>query len=166
MIQTLICCRVHSQFLSTAVFLRTRWWCLFGISRCYKESNMLELRTSSLDNFYRVPKVHSSYVLIKVEKILKGSLDLISSTSPSVKIQIIGGKFCLRCEGKTFLFSKVCWQRPAIFCLYTSSKLSHLNLNFHWRWSWWDQIQAIFQNLFFFNHGYFFGEHTGSCIYT
>ena len=23
-----------------------------------------------------------------------------------------------------FLFSKVCWQRPAMFCLYTSSKLS------------------------------------------
>ena len=29
---------------------------------------------------------------IKVEKILKGSLDLISSPSPSVKIQTIGGK--------------------------------------------------------------------------
>ena len=24
------------------------------------------------------------------------------------------------------------------------------NLNFHWRWSWWDQIQAIFSNLFYF----------------
>ena len=28
----------------------------------------------------------------KVEKILKGNLDLISSASPSVKIQIMGGK--------------------------------------------------------------------------
>jgi hypothetical protein len=28
----------------------------------------------------------------KVEKVLKGSLDLIPSPSPSVKIQIIGGK--------------------------------------------------------------------------
>ena len=37
----------------------------------------------------------------KVEKILKGSLDLISS--PSVKIQIMGGKVCLRCKGKTLL---------------------------------------------------------------
>ena len=35
----------------------------------------------------------------KVEKILKGSLDLIQS--PSVKIQIICGKVCLRCKGKT-----------------------------------------------------------------
>ena len=32
----------------------------------------------------------------KVEKILKGSLD-------SVEIQIIGGKVCLRCKGKTLL---------------------------------------------------------------
>ena len=37
----------------------------------------------------------------KVEKILKGSLDLISS--PSVKIQIMGGKVCLWQKGKTLL---------------------------------------------------------------
>ena len=24
------------------------------------------------------------------------------------------------------------------------------NLNFHWRWRWWDQIQATFINLFYF----------------
>ena len=39
----------------------------------------------------------------KVEKILKDSLDLIPSPSPSVKIQIIGGKVCMRCKGKTLL---------------------------------------------------------------
>ena len=39
----------------------------------------------------------------KVEKILKGSLVLIPSPSPSVKIQIMVGKVCLRCKGKTFL---------------------------------------------------------------
>ena len=32
----------------------------------------------------------------KVEKILKGTLDSIPSPSPSVKIQIIGGKVYLR----------------------------------------------------------------------
>ena len=37
----------------------------------------------------------------KVEKILKDSLDLIQS--PSVKIQIMGKKVCLRHTGKTFL---------------------------------------------------------------
>ena len=39
----------------------------------------------------------------KVEKILKGSLDLIQSPSPSVKIQIMGGNVCLRCKDKTLL---------------------------------------------------------------
>ena len=34
--------------------------------------------------------------LVKVEKILKRSLDLIPSPPPSVKIQIIGGKVCLK----------------------------------------------------------------------
>ena len=50
---------------------------------------------------------------IKVEKILKYSLDSIPSPSTSVKIQIMCWKVCLRCKGKTllgtnFLFSKVC----------------------------------------------------------
>ena len=43
--------------------------------------------------------VHES----KVERTLKGSLILILSPSPSVKIQIIAGKVCLRCKGKTLL---------------------------------------------------------------
>ena len=41
--------------------------------------------------------------LCKVEKILKGSLDSIPPPSPSVKIQIMGGKVCLRYKGKTLL---------------------------------------------------------------
>jgi len=41
--------------------------------------------------------------LFKVEKILKGSLGSIQSSSPSVKILIMGGKVCLRCKGKTLL---------------------------------------------------------------
>ena len=39
----------------------------------------------------------------KLEKILKGSLDSIPSPSPSLKIQIMGGKVCSRCKGKTLL---------------------------------------------------------------
>ena len=50
------------------------------------------LRTLSFGNFF-----------CKVEKILKGSLVLIPSPSPSVKIQIMGGKFCLRCKRKTLM---------------------------------------------------------------
>ena len=45
--------------------------------------------------------------IIKVEKILKSSLDLIPSPypspSPSLKIQIMRGKVCLRCRVKTLL---------------------------------------------------------------
>ena len=40
---------------------------------------------------------------VKVEKILSGSLDSIPSPSPLVKIQIIGGKICLRCKDETLL---------------------------------------------------------------
>jgi ABC-type uncharacterized transport system permease subunit len=40
---------------------------------------------------------------VKVEKILKGSLDSILSPPPSVKIQIVGGKICLRCKIETLL---------------------------------------------------------------
>jgi len=39
----------------------------------------------------------------KVENISKGSLDSISSPSPSMKIQIMGWKDCLMCKGKTLL---------------------------------------------------------------
>jgi hypothetical protein len=42
----------------------------------------------------------------KVEKILIGGLDLIPSPSPSMKIQIMGGKICLRCKGKTYRCQK------------------------------------------------------------
>ena len=42
-------------------------------------------------------------IYIKVEKILKSSLNLISSPSPSLKIQIMDEKVCLRGEGKTLL---------------------------------------------------------------
>ena len=38
---------------------------------------------------------HNFSLIFKVEKILKGSLDSIPSPSPSVKIQIMGGKVCL-----------------------------------------------------------------------
>jgi hypothetical protein len=40
---------------------------------------------------------------IKVDKILKGVQHLIPSPSPTVKIQIMGGKICLSCKGKKLL---------------------------------------------------------------
>ena len=38
------------------------------------------------------------------------------------------------------------------FALLTQVNFPANNLNFHWRWRWWDQIQAIFLNIFYFNY--------------
>ena len=81
-------------------------------------------------------KIHN----IKVEKILKGSLDSISSPLHSVKIQIVGRKVCLRCKGKILLgivnkllktntFVDITQQCFAL--LPYLSTLSRHNLNFH-----------------------------------
>ena len=88
----------------------------------------------------------SSSKFFKVEKILIGSLDLIPSPSPSVKIQIMGRKVWLRCKGKTLLgivnndITKQC------FALSPQVNFPANNLNFHWRWL--DQIQTVFSNLY------------------
>ena len=50
---------------------------------------------------------------IKVENILKGSLNLISSPLPSLKIQIMGGKVCLKFKGKTLFVFKSFLTRPS-----------------------------------------------------
>ena len=86
--------------------------------------------------------------ICKVVKIWEGSLDSIPSPSPSVKIQIMGEKVCFRCKGKTTNFwkQKVWWHHPAMLCLITSIKFPTII----WRWRWWDQIQSIFLNLFYF----------------
>ena len=56
----------------------------------------------------------------KAKKILEDSLNSIPS--PSVKIQIMGRKFGLKCKGKTllvmstnFFVQNVCWQLPGMF---------------------------------------------------
>ena len=80
----------------------------------------------SIENWWKKSR------FVKVEKILKGSLDSNPSPSQLVKIQSMGGKVCLSYRGKTLLGvvnkleneKKVCWQCWAMFCIYTSSKLS------------------------------------------
>ena len=84
---------------------------------------------------------------------LKGSLGLIPS--PSVKIQIMSGKVCLRqniagrCQ-HTFENKKSADITQHCFALLPQKNFSAKNLNFHWRWKWCDRIQAIFLNLFYF----------------
>ena len=71
--------------------------------------------------------------------------------NPSVKIQIMGGKHYLRCEGKTllgivnklFVFKFVDNAQQCFAFTPQAMFLAH-NLNFYWRWRWWDWIQATF----------------------
>ena len=70
----------------------------------------------------------------KVEKILKGSLDLIPS--PSVKIQILGGKVCLRRKGKTLLdIVNKLWKTKSLLTspsnVLPQVNFPTTNLNFH-----------------------------------
>ena len=104
-------------------------------------------------------------ISIKVEKILKGSLNSIPSPFPSGKIQIMGGKVCLRCKGKTLLdvvnkllkTKRLLTSPSNVYSYYLNNNFPTNNLNFHGRW--WDWLQAIFLNLFYFSsrmHLYFF----------
>jgi len=60
----------------------------------------LEVKKVKSHHRVRTQSQHSIWA-DEIENILKGSLDSIPS--PSVKIQIIGGKVCLRYKGKTLL---------------------------------------------------------------
>ena len=83
----------------------------------------------------------------KVENILKGSLDLIPSPSPSVKIQIMTGKVCLRqrrniaggCQ-QTFENKRIADITQHFFALLSQVNFPTNYFNFHWRWRRWDQI--------------------------
>ena len=64
----------------------------------------ITLSSETRHSFSRPDGIHQIKPTIdKVEKILKGRLDSVPSPSPSVKIQIMGRKVCLRRKGKTLL---------------------------------------------------------------
>ena len=70
---------------------------------------MMHGQKTRFTKFEKMVAVFSSFMnhnknnTFKVEKIQEDSLDLIPLPSPSVKIQIMGGKVCLRCKDKTLL---------------------------------------------------------------
>ena len=68
------------------------------------ESNALKciifLENRMFQSIGKEKRKNYRFFVIKVEKILKGSLN---SFSPSLKIQIMSGKVCLKCEGRTLL---------------------------------------------------------------
>ena len=59
------------------------------------------------------------------------------------------------CEHLHFLFFYFLGQNIAgpcqqTFCFTPRANFPAHNLNFHWKWRWWDWIQATFWNLFYF----------------
>ena len=77
-----------------------------GVFRYFLVSPDYLLHIYSWNSSLGIEKIRNSGISIlksKVEKIPKDSLDLIPSPSSSVKIQIMGGKVCLMCKGKTLL---------------------------------------------------------------
>ena len=93
-------------------------FCLFLANDSNEHS---QLNTIKCDyNGQTLATVHS--VVCKVEGILKGRLDLIPSPSPSVKIQIMGGKVCLRC--KVHVYS----EKATKFCKISTKYLSYVLL--------------------------------------
>ena len=88
------------------------------------------LGTPDFQTFLRpsIKYVWYIFLIYKVEKIWEDGSDSISSSSPWVKIQIMGGKVCLRCKGKTLLgvVNKLL-RTKSIFCLHIGP-IFHISL--------------------------------------
>ena len=63
-------------------------------------------------------------------------------------------------DQQTFCFQKFVDNAQQCFAFTPQANFPAHNLNFHWRWRWWDRIQAIFLNLFYFKNLYFDGRAT------
>ena len=62
----------------------------------------------------------------------------------------MGGNVCLRCKGNILLGIVNKLLKTMQCLLFPKVNFPANNLNFHWMCRWWDQIQAIFLNLFYF----------------
>ena len=81
------------------------WSTAFNAKTSYRSVHFWVEHHSLLSRIFKVHEIlaHRWKKNIKVEKIWKGGMDSISSRSTSAKIQIMGGKVCLRRKGKIFL---------------------------------------------------------------
>ena len=98
-------------------------------------------------------QVHFYLLFLKVEKILKRSLDSIPSPSPSVKIKITWGVKAKHCWALSTNFWKWKVENSNVFALSPQVNFPANNLDFRQRW--WYRIQAIFLNRFILHyHGF------------
>ena len=128
-------------------------WFIHEIDVCYSISHQLDCPKQARKIEEQLEPLKLSAWLCKVEKILKGRLDLIPSPSPSVKSQIMGRKVCLRCKAKDcWGLSTNFWKQKVenkkfvdinqqCFALLSQVNFPANNLNFHWRWRRWDRIR-------------------------
>ena len=106
----------------------------FVIAVCFAACAATADRSSNSNSFPSVRKKILNGVRVaerEKKKEINFEFNEISSPSPSVKIQIMGRKICLKCKGKTLLsiVNKLLKTKSlltrAMFCLITSSKLFH-----------------------------------------
>ena len=125
--KALLLCKMYEWNATKAVVLSSTLHCWWSLVSCVV-----------FPNFVKKMKAIVTSVWAKVEKIQEDSLDSIPSSSPSVKIEIIGGKVYLR------KFQKFVNNAQQCFAFTPQTNFPAHILNFHWRWRWWDWIQATF----------------------
>ena len=64
-------------------------------------------------------------------------------------LEVLRQKIAGWCQ-QSFCFQKFVDKAQQCFAFTTQANFPMHNLNFHWSWRWWDQIQATFKNLFYF----------------
>ena len=96
LLMTLIRCHFNSHLVEVSLL---NSFSLLNKQRRRQSKKNGALMCTFLEKFGKILSGKTPSYLVtfgpKVEKILKGSLDSIPSPSPSVKIQILGGKVCL-----------------------------------------------------------------------
>ena len=106
-----------------------------------------------LRNFYVKQLFADTTISKEVEKILKGSLDSITFKEPWTfeffVLFFIWQNVAGHCQ-QTFENKKFVAITQQCFALLPQVNFPTNNLNFQWRWRWWDRIQAIYLNLFYF----------------
>ena len=107
-----------------------------------------ECRISFSKEILKVP----IWLFFKVEKILK--VAWIRSHHLYLPWNFKLWEVCLRCKtvfNKLLKTESLLTVASNVLPLLPQVKFPAHNLNFHWRWRWWDQIQAIFLNFFYVN---------------
>ena len=93
---------IRSRRIVVALGRNSGSFCKRSLTSCLNIGEYCPLIGANWPRIILLTKAENDF-FFKVKKSLKGSLDSISSPSPSVKIQNMGGKVCLRCKGKTLL---------------------------------------------------------------